>query len=284
MTATFVRLRTLTVSLTGGGTGSVTIQPGGIVCTSTCSATFDDSTQVTLTASPAAGEVFTGWSEDCSGTAPCVLTMDADKSVTATFITPPRTLTVTKAGDGEGIVVSNPAGIDCGTTCSTQYGDGTVVILSASPSPGSTFEGWSGVCAGTATCVLTMLADRSVTATFTSSSSQQQTLLVSTAGTGSGTVTSDPAGINCPSQCSAGFNPGTVVILTATPLSGHTFAGWSGDCTGTGTCALTMSTGHSVTATFTAPPPPPPPPPPSASASASADLDGDDGRGPARAR
>lgn len=75
-------------------------------------------------------------------------------------------------------------------------------------------------------------------------------LTVSIAGTGSGTVTSKPTGINCPGICSANFSSGASVTLTATPAGGSTFAGWSGACSGTGTCSVTMSAVRSVTATF----------------------------------
>jgi endo-1,4-beta-xylanase len=75
-------------------------------------------------------------------------------------------------------------------------------------------------------------------------------LTVTKAGTGSGTVTSSPSGINCGGTCSAGFASGATVTLTATPASGSTFAGWSGACSGTGTCTLSMTASRSVTATF----------------------------------
>jgi uncharacterized repeat protein (TIGR02543 family) len=75
-------------------------------------------------------------------------------------------------------------------------------------------------------------------------------LTVTKAGTGAGTVTSSPPGISCGTTCSHLFNSGTVVKLTATPFSGHTFTGWSGACTGTGTCSVTMTSPKSATATF----------------------------------
>lgn len=79
-----------------------------------------------------------------------------------------------------------------------------------------------------------------------------QTLTVSTAGTGTGTVSSSPGGISCPGDCSEAYPQGTPVTLTATPGGGSTFAGWSGACTGTGACLVTMSAARAVTATFTA--------------------------------
>jgi uncharacterized repeat protein (TIGR03803 family) len=65
---------------------------------------------------------------------------------------------------------------------------------------------------------------------------------------GSGTVTGN--GVNCTSTCSAFFLPGTMVTLTATPPAGSSFVGWSGACSGTGTCILTINSAESVGATF----------------------------------
>ena len=70
--------------------------------------------------------------------------------------------------------------------------------------------------------------------------------------TGSGSVSSDPAGIECPEDCSADFGEGTAVTLSATPDPGSTFLGWSGDCEGNEACELTMNEAHSVTAAFEA--------------------------------
>ncbi len=78
-------------------------------------------------------------------------------------------------------------------------------------------------------------------------------LSVTKAGTGSGTVTSSPSGINCGPTCSANYTSGTAVTLTATAAAGSTFTGWTGACTGTGTCTVTMTAARSVTATFDAP-------------------------------
>ncbi len=74
---------------------------------------------------------------------------------------------------------------------------------------------------------------------------------VNLAGSGQGTVTSAPAGINCGSQCTATIFSPTSLTLTATPAAGYVFTGWSGACKGTGACSIT-STSASVTATFSA--------------------------------
>lgn len=75
-------------------------------------------------------------------------------------------------------------------------------------------------------------------------------LTVAMSGTGTGTVTSSPAGIDCGSTCSAEYYEGKEVTLTPAPAAHSTFAGWSGACTGTGACEVTMSAAKSVTATF----------------------------------
>jgi YVTN family beta-propeller protein len=76
------------------------------------------------------------------------------------------------------------------------------------------------------------------------------TLSVGQAGSGLGSVSSTPAGISCQPNCSAAFNQGTAVTLTAAPTAGSTFAGWSGACTGNGSCVVTMNSSQTVTATF----------------------------------
>lgn len=76
-------------------------------------------------------------------------------------------------------------------------------------------------------------------------------LTVSKTGSGSGTVTSSPAGINCGADCSENYATGTSVTLTATPASGYTFVGWGGACSGmNSTCAVTMNAAQTVTAAF----------------------------------
>jgi len=155
------------------------------------------------------------------------------------------TLTATKAGTGSGTVTSTPAGISCGADCTENYNNGAVVTLTATAAAGSTFTGWSGE----ADCIdgsLTMTANKTCTVTF---NKLRYTLTVSKTGTGSGTVASSPAGVNCGTDCSELYNSGTVVTLTSTPAAGSTFAGWSGnvDCVDG---SVTVNANKTCTAAF----------------------------------
>jgi hypothetical protein len=251
--ATFALKRyDLILAKSGNGAGSVMSTPSGITCGATCTASYDSGSTVTLVAAASAGSTFTGWvGGGCSGTGTCSVTITAATTVTANFTLNQFTLTTGKAGSGAGTVTSSPTGINCGTTCAANYNFGTSVTLTASASTGSTFTGWSGGgCSGTGMCVVTVNTATTVTATFTLI---QRTLTVSKAGSGTGVVTSNPAGINCGTDCSEPYNNGTTVVLTASPASGSTFADWSGGgCSGTGTCSMTLTAATTVSATFTA--------------------------------
>ena len=240
-----------TVTVQKEGSGTVTSSPPGIDCGATCSGQFEGGTTVSLNAAAAPGFVFTGWTGDCSGTAACTVTGNA--TVTARFIGAVNTsrLTVIKAGTGTGTVSSDPSGISCGTACAADFLTGSAVTLTATPDGGSTFAGWSGGgCSGAAsTCIVVMNGNQTVTATFTAPVSMS-TLTVQKSGTGSGTVTSAPSGINCGNTCTATFPTGNTVTLTADPAGGSTFVGWSGPCSGTGPCTVTMDTNQTVSAQF----------------------------------
>jgi hypothetical protein len=102
-------------------------------------------------------------------------------------------------------------------------------------------------------CVVAMTAAKGVTATF---ALVKRRLDVTKGGTGAGTVTSAPAGIDCGSDCGEAFDLGTHVTLAAAASAGSRFAGWSGGgCSGTATCEVTTDADQSVAATFSKLPP-----------------------------
>jgi hypothetical protein len=130
---------------------------------------------ITLTATPTGNSVFAGWSGKCSGTGSCVIPSEIDTlPVAALFTVPSHTLSVTAAGSGNGSVASTPPGIACviaagaaGQLCSAPFATGTAVTLTADPSGGSTFGGWSGSCSGSdLTCGVTITAATQATARF----------------------------------------------------------------------------------------------------------------------
>jgi hypothetical protein len=168
-------------------------------------------------------------------------------------------ITVAKSGTGGGNVDSTDKRIACGSKCVSAYPAGTPVTLSAKANSGSTFVGWTGACAGTGSCTVSVAGSMTVRAQFDTATSSGGGGGGSTATTATlkvsigaaGTVTSNPAGINCGSACQASYPKGTAVTLTATPPAGKTFASWSGGCSGTATtCTVTMNADTSVKALF----------------------------------
>jgi len=415
----------LTVNKAGAGSGTVSSSPAGIDCGNQCRVEFAAETMVNLTSTPDAGSTFTGWSGACTGTAACVVTMDAARSVTATFtavsalslgealdnttlgwntsgdagwqgvqlsdrdaarsgavsddqiselqtpITGPGTLTFqwrvsseaeyddlefqidgvlqfkisgesgwetrtvtigagthqlqwiyrkdfsVSAGEDAGWVdaviftptqnvlpnltvtqVTSPAnGIPGGmievSAQVTNQGDAVAgafqlafllsddAVITASDVNtgwGCSFDSLAGgatnTCSGeigipatlaTGTYYLGAYAD------FTGSVAESDetnnglsadnsiaiasgvsSLVVTRTGSGTGKVSSNPAGIDCGSQCSVNFATGAVVTLTAIPSPGSTFSGWSGDCAGSGICRITVDAARNVTAVFDA--------------------------------
>jgi len=167
--------QTFTLTTNVSGSGSVTRNPNA--------ASYSSGTVVTLTATPAAGFQFAGWSGDLTGTAnPATLTMNANKTVTATFTAAtggPFTLTVTVSGSGTVTRSPNQA----------TYASGSVVTLTATAASGFQFASWGGDLSGTANpATLTMNANKSVVASFTQTGGNLNFGLFGFAATGAGTT------------------------------------------------------------------------------------------------
>ncbi len=270
----------------GESSGYGTVKAAGLACEAECTATtvlYQGPTGVApknkpgktveLKATAAYGSTFTGFSgSGCSGTAPCLVTMEEAKEVTATFTAKPTTtLTVNKGGTGTGSVSSKPKAINCGTTCTTQ--DATVpeeaeVILKEKPGTGMTFTGWSGGgCSGTAeTCTVSLSEASTVTASFSGSPKpilEAKALTLAKAGSGYGTVKA--AGLTCEVLCTSTVSlyqgptgiapknkPGKTVILKALSAPGSKQVEWTG-CLSNPTpteCSVTMEEAKEVVATF----------------------------------
>lgn len=245
---------TLEIVKTGAGSGVVS--GVAINCGTSCRASTTVGVTVSLTATPDAGQQFDGWSGDaaaCRTNTTCSFVVQNPRTIAgaAFSVTPPqpvnRSLLVSKTGNGS--VTSSPAGISCGDDCSNDYQQGTMVNLNAVAGSGFTFLGWSGACSGTASCTVTMDTDKTVAATFATSS---VTLTISKNGSGMGTVSSSPAGISCGSACSANFPRGSSVSLSAVAGGNDTFQGWNGGgCSGVAACTVTLNADTTVSASFT---------------------------------
>jgi len=253
--ATFTTLAayTLTVSKAGTGSGTVTSSPSGINCGVDCTEVYTTGTSVVLTAVPTAGSSFAGWSGSCSGTGTCTVSMTQARNVTATFNLIPIV--------GSCSASPNPQYINSNMTWTATASGGT----------GTHTYSWSGTdgLSGTGSSVVKSYSTTGIkTATVTITSGTQTTppincspnltiqtlpnytLSVTKAGTGAGTVTGTSApAINCGTTCSADYTSGTTITLTATPNSGSSFSGWSGDAD----CSdgsVTMNANKTCTATF----------------------------------
>jgi len=155
-----------------------------------------------------------------------------------------QSLSVIKAGAGSGTVTSSPAGISCGATCFASFATGTAVTLTAAPTAGSTFTGWSGACSGTGTCAITLNANATVTATFTSSAQAPGAPenLAAAPGNGQATFTFSPpsdtggSGItNYTVSCSGG-------LMASSPFSPITMTGMTNGVTYTCSATATNAT------------------------------------------
>ena len=159
--------------------------------------------------------------------------------------TPTPTYTITATAGANGTVT--PSG-----TVSANHGTNQTFTITPSTgySVADVLVDGASVGATTTYTFTNVIANHTISASFAINS---YSLTMTKSGSGSGTVTSSPTGINCGTDCSEVYSYGTVVTLTATATGGSTFSGWSGVCTGTGSCTVTMDGSKSVTATFNYP-------------------------------
>ncbi|WP_281184095.1 M6 family metalloprotease domain-containing protein [Trichlorobacter lovleyi] len=160
------------------------------------------------------------------------------------------------AGGGhQGVVPVQASTTSCDMLTSSSRGCSTTLYYSSNnASWGPVTTPNSNYYSGTATNFsLTGISAQAATMTGSISFTPPvtKTLTVAKDGTGSGTVSSSPAGISCGSTCSASYLQNEAVTLTAVSDSGSVFSGWSGGgCSGTGTCVVSLANDTTVTASF----------------------------------
>ena len=248
--------RFVTITFTrSAGLGTVDIaQAGGSTtrCFATCTISMPIGSTVTLSAQPASGSRFVGWTGDCAGSSStCDLTLNASIALAAAFAGPTAELRYVPTGGGYGTVniVTTADRVTCEVPCEVTVAPATLVTATARPPFEMRFAGWAGPCTGTDACSFQM---PNVFANLTASFIRVHSLTFTKAGRGTGSVTFASSGgqTSCTSSCSQTYDHDTVVTLTAQPGPRAKFKGWSGACRGTATCVITMSQAQSATANF----------------------------------
>jgi len=213
----------LTVNLSSNPVlGGVTIGSGA----------YNPGTSVTVLATPNAEYNFINWTENgtsASTSLSYTFPLNASTTLVANFALKTYTLNVTALN---GTVVKNPN--------LTAYNSGAIVQLTATPNTGYTFTGWTGDATGSLSPLsVTMNSNKNITANFTATANTY-TLNVQAV---NGTVVKNPN--------LTAYNSGAIVQLTATPNTGYTFTGWSGDATGSlNPLSVTMNSNKNITANF----------------------------------
>jgi Divergent InlB B-repeat domain len=155
----------LPLGLTIAGRGSVSANVPGLTCTASCTTTWNAGQRIALTAAPAPGAKLVRWEGACTGSAGCLLAVDAGTTVTAVFA--PTTFPLRVSVAGRGAVRSSRTGITCRPRCSAAFPSFTPVRLTATPAKGWKLRSWSGACrSAKKTCTVPMNAASSARATF----------------------------------------------------------------------------------------------------------------------
>ncbi|MBE9563367.1 MAG: hypothetical protein IMF12_10960, partial [Proteobacteria bacterium] len=267
------------------GNGKVHSTTPGVDCGADCTETYNNGSTVTLIATPDDGSTFNSWQGDCSGdkslnkpvnktviskfknlfafgesddndtkpinvnpanTNPSVtVIMDANKVCTAKFMAK-IPLTVTKSGNGNGLIKSTIPGINCGTDCNTTYANNKLVKLVATPDSNSVFIDWKQDCNGNNPVVtVTMNMAKTCTANFKA----KFPLKVKKIGDGNGQIVANK--IDCGINCMSNYIDGTEIMLTATPNENSIFTGWQDACDGTDSSTnLVIDQAKTCTAVF----------------------------------
>ena len=229
---------------------------------------------------------FDAWEGCASETPICELTVDASRTVSASFVArespeepdpedpnpeepedpepeepnpeepepeepEPEQYSLEIILDGAGTgSVTDGSSLDCGDICSASYPAGTELTLTAEPGEGSIFIGWGEACDNSIelSCSLTLNEDTELEAIF---DLEPYALSVAVDGSGEGTVKGASGAIDCQPNCSAELLAGTSVVLTALPETGSSFASWQGCPAPQGdTCGLELDEDTDVSARF----------------------------------
>lgn len=127
------------LSVTFSGAGTVVSDVPGVDCVSTCTTQWDQSSTLTLTARPAAGDRFVGWRDGCAGLGGCFVQLGSPASVTAVFGPLRIPVRVRIVGRGR---------VGCTPRCSSSFRAGTPLTLRPAAEKGWRFSRWAGACTG----------------------------------------------------------------------------------------------------------------------------------------
>ncbi|TXI94897.1 MAG: hypothetical protein E6Q34_03965, partial [Burkholderiaceae bacterium] len=243
------------LTIVSGGGGGIKQSNPEMICDSSCTSQVKKNSSIELTAVPDDEHDFLSWQgvSSCGSQPQCTVVAGQTNQITATFAKVTKyKLTVQLTGNGT--VTSAPTGIDCGSDCTQNYAQGRSITLTAKPSNGYQFSGWSGTnieCPGTGVCTFTINSATVVKANFTLMTNNAT---VSVSINGSGQINGSPGNIACPGNCSAVLPNGSSLSLTAIPASNYQFTAWTGganSCGSSSNCNLTVLGNMQIGALFT---------------------------------